>query len=149
MINNNINPHRSNNYRACSIRRLLRILKPFKSRIRAIWYVRRIGTSGIFGSLLEMSTKTLAIKKLRKHLISKYKNKGGLVPNEIQKEHPSSVLEMQFFLTVLRDKNKFHSLVLKKRSKRRKLKVKRKLRKENQEKEKKQQLKGKSRNQII
>ena len=104
VISNTINSQHSNYDEPCTAEELLEIIEPFKHRISAILYVRRRGSTGIFDRQLELKTENLTIINVRKHLISKRKNKGSLGLDEIQKVHPSSVLELQLLQTVLRNK---------------------------------------------
>ena len=75
VIRNTINAHHSNFDEPCTAEELHEIIEPFKHWVSAILYARRRRGTGIFERLLELKTENLTLINVRKHLISKRKNK--------------------------------------------------------------------------
>ena len=62
IISNSISKHRSNNYRAASVEKLLHILRDLSYRIEAVVYCRREGALDVFRKLLETKITILDVK---------------------------------------------------------------------------------------
>ena len=62
IINNSISKHRSKNYRAISVEKLLQILRDFSHRIGAVVYCKREGAPDIFRKMLESRITILGVK---------------------------------------------------------------------------------------
>ena len=99
IINNSISKHRSNNYRAISVEKLLQILRDFKHRIEAVVYCRREGAPDTFRKLFESKIIILDVKS---NLLSHRKSKDFIVLHDLKQTHPSTELEAQLLSTVWR-----------------------------------------------
>ena len=90
IINNSINSHRTNNYRACTAEELTEILKTL-TNISAIVYCQRNGTPDIKNQLISSGILVIPITKC---LISKRMRRTELV-NEYQALHQDVQLELK------------------------------------------------------
>ena len=118
VISISINKHKSNNYGAISVEKLLEILREFSHRIEAVVYCRTEGSPDIFRKLLESKINILDVKS---NLLSHLKGKDFKVLDDLKQTHPSTELEARLLSTVRRDRNNLKSLYKtdkKKRSKR-------------------------------
>ena len=109
IINNSINSHRTNNYRACTAEALTEILKTL-TNISAIVYCQRNGTPYIRNQLI--SSGILVIPKC---LISKRKRRTELV-NEYQALHQDVQLELKYFRIVFEHQENLPAVLSKLRS---------------------------------
>ena len=97
IINNAISKHRSNNYRAISVEKLLQILRDFSHRIEAVVYCRREGAPDIFRKLLESKFTILDVKS---NLLSHRKSKDFIVLHDLKQTHPSTEFKARLLSTV-------------------------------------------------
>ena len=97
IINNSISKHRSNNYRAISVEKLLQILRDFSRRIEAVVYYRREGAPDLFRKMLESK---ITIEDVESKLLSHRKNKDFRVLHNLKRTHPSTELEARLLSTV-------------------------------------------------
>ena len=95
IINNSINSHRTNNFRACTAEDLTEILKTL-TNISAIVYCQRNRTPDIRNQLISSGILVIPITKC---LISKRKRRTELV-NENQALHQDVQLELKFLRIV-------------------------------------------------
>ena len=109
IINNSINSHRTNTYRACTAEALTEILKTL-TNISAIVYCQRNGTPYIRNQLI--SSGILVIPKC---LISKRKRRTELV-NEYQALHQDVQLELKYFRIVFEHQENLPAVLSKLRS---------------------------------
>ena len=98
-ISNSISKHRSKNYRAASVEKLLRILRDLSHRIEAVVYCRREGALDVFRKLLETKITILDVKS---NLLSHRKSKDFKVLDNLKQTHPSTELEARLLSTVWR-----------------------------------------------
>ena len=91
--------HRSNNFSPQSVEQLLETLKFFGEHFRAIVYNRRIGNPNIFEKLC--NAKVCSIFSIKKHLLSKRKQKLTWFKDELRKVHPDVNIELNFLSIVI------------------------------------------------
>ena len=106
VISNSINKHKSNNYRAISVEKLLKILRDFSHRIEAVVFCRREGAPDIFRKLLESKITILDIKS---NLLSHRKCKDFKVLDDLKQTHPSTELEARLLSAVWRHRKNLKS----------------------------------------
>ena len=99
IISNSINKHKSNNYRAISVEKLLRILREFSNGIEAVLYCRREGAPDIFRKLFESKINIIDFKS---NLLFHHKCKDFKVLDNLKQTHPSTELEARLLSTVWR-----------------------------------------------
>ena len=108
IINNSINSHRTNNYRACTAEELAEILKAL-TNISAFVYCQRNGTPEIRNQLISSGILVIPIKKC---LISKRKRRTELV-NEYQALHQDVQLELKSLRIAFEHKNNLPAVLSK------------------------------------
>ena len=111
IINNSINSHRTNNYRACTPEELTEILKTL-TNISAIVYCQRNGTPVIRNQLISSGILVILILKC---LISKRKRRTELV-NEYQALHQDVQLELKSLRIVFENQDNLPAFLSKLRS---------------------------------
>ena len=107
IMNNSISKHRSNNYRAISVEKLLQILRDFSHGIEAVLYCRRERTPDIFRKLLESKITILDVKS---NLLSQRKSKEFIVLHDLKQTHPSTELEAPLLPSVWRHRKNLKNL---------------------------------------
>ena len=105
IMNNSISKHRSNNYTAISVEKLLQILRDFSHRIEDV-YCRREGAPDIFRKLLESKITILEVKSNLSHR----KSKDFIVLHGLKQTHPSTELEARLLSTVWRHRKNLKNL---------------------------------------
>ena len=111
IINNSINSHRTNNYRACTAEELTENLKTL-TNISAIVYCQRNGTPDIKKQLISSGILVIPITKC---LISKRKRRTELV-NEYQALHQAVQLEIKALRIVFEHQDNLPAFLYKLRS---------------------------------
>ena len=111
IINNSINSHRTNNFRACTAEELTEILKTL-TNISAIVYCQRNGTPDIRNQLISSGFLVIPITKC---LISKRKRRTELV-NEYQALHQDVQLELKSLSIVFEHQDNLPAVLSKLRS---------------------------------
>ena len=111
IINNSINSHRTNNFRACTAEELTEILKTLKN-ISAIVYCQRNGTPDIRNQLISSGILVIPITKC---LISKRKRRTELV-NDYQALHQDVQLEPKSLRIVFEHQDNLPAVLSKLRS---------------------------------
>ena len=111
IINNSINSHRTNNYRACTAEELTEILKTL-TNISAIVYCQRNGIPDIRNQLISSGILVIPITKC---LISKRKRRMELV-NEYQALHQDVQLELKSLRIVFKHQDNLPAVLSKLRS---------------------------------
>ena len=138
IINNSISKHRSNNYRAISVEKLLQILRDFSHRIEAVVYCRREGAPDNFRKLLENKITILDVKT---NLLSHRKSKDFIVLHDLKQTHPSTELEARLLSTVWRHRKNLKNLYKSKKKKSKPCKPKKKNKPSKREREKAKRMK--------
>ena len=110
VLNNTITKHRLNNKKAETVPNLIKTLRKHSWRIKAIIYCQREGTRNIFEDLRKLD---ILVIPAGKKLISRRKQNGWWYQSNLQKIHPSTILEIKFLETILKRFINLESLVKK------------------------------------
>ena len=123
MLNNTITKHRLNNKKAETVPNLIKTLRKHSWRIKAIIYCQREGTRNIFEDLQKLD---ILVIPAGKKLISRRRQNEWWYQSNLQKIHPSTILEIKFLETILKQfinlaslVNKYRPLFRKRKSKKR------------------------------
>ena len=129
VLSNSLSGHRSNNFAPQTVEQLLETLTFFGEHFRAIVYNRQIGNPDIFEKLRK--AKVCSIISVKKHLLSKRKQKLTWFKDELRKVHPDVNIELNFLSIVFNHEQDLRQLTLKRsKSRKRKSKIKKKLKKQ-------------------
>ena len=118
IVSNSITPHKSNNNTPLTVTELQNILTKHKKQIKAIIYSQRFGTPDLFTTLRNLNITTII--SIKRHLISKRKQKSNYFLQQLQEIHPSTRIEFNVLKTIIRRRTSLRQLLSKKRSKTRK-----------------------------
>ena len=118
IINNSLNAHRSNNFRANTVSNLCTTLLQLKDHITAIVYCQRGGLPNIYKELTITGSLVLHVQK---HLLSPRKKKNCSVLKEFTSLHPSRSVELNILITLWRYQYQLSALLKTRRSQKKKL----------------------------
>ena len=107
-ISNSIFKHRSNNNQSLPAEDLVRVLKPLKNRIKAVFYLQRDKFPNIVKDLYKTGMLVLDAKKL---LLSRKKARSREGLTDLKRIHLSTQAELRLFNTVLAYEDNLKGLV--------------------------------------
>ena len=110
VLNNTITKHRLNNKKAETVPNLIQTLRKHSWRSKAIIYRQRECTRNIFEDLRKLD---ILVIPAGKKLISRRKQNEWWYQSNLQKIHPSTILEIKFLETILKRFINLESLVKK------------------------------------
>ena len=117
IINNSLNAHRSNNFRANTVSNLCTTLLQLKNHITAIVYCQRGGLPNIYE---ELTNTGILVLHVQKHLLSPRKKKNCSVLKEFASLHPSRSVELNILITLWRYQYQLSALLKTRRSQKKK-----------------------------
>ena len=114
LVNISISAHRSNTFNPRSIAEFLDLINCIRECVIAIVYCQRFGTQYVSEQLRSTGIPIINVKR---HLLSKRKQKSNITLQKTAEFHPDKELEIKHILTVLRFKINLQKVVQKKISK--------------------------------